>query len=292
MTIEKEKIVGLDAGGKSEAIIINYSSDFSKRLKGIVDDSALQKEVVTIIGLGSGGSYFAEYLLRFGVINLNLVDFDIIEVSNICRASYSIFDIGLKKTDALKRKLLKINPYANIKTYHENWLNMKSSERREIVDASSLIVEATDNHRSKILTNSICREKLPAIYPGVYDEGKGGDIIFTIPGVTPCYECIFSSIEDQMEKNSAGWDYTTGKPISMPALCVDINVITCRAVKLALAILTYDEKEENPLFDRVTEHGCNMLFIGNEKFYIFEKPFQSVWGQTEINPACTCQTLR
>ena len=76
----------------------------------------------------------------------------------------------------------------------------------------------------------------------------------------------------------------------MPGLAVDINVVSCRAVKLALAILM--SEQDDSMFDKITEPCCNMLFIGNEKYYIFDKPFQEIWAETEINPNCSCQTLR
>ena len=131
------------------------------------------------------------------------------------------------------------------------------------------------------------------LYPAVYDKGKGGDILFTVPGVTPCFECVFKSIYEQMKDvKRSEWDYSSdgSKPISMSGLISDIKVVASRSVKLALAFLTGDQ--DNSFLEKVTEPGCTMLFIGNESdFSIFDKPFQEVWAETEINPECFCQTL-
>jgi molybdopterin/thiamine biosynthesis adenylyltransferase len=281
-------------GEKTDYTVIPYSSDFPKRIKGIVDNSVIQGKIVTIIGLGSGGSKFAEMGARCGIENFILIDHDIVETSNICRSDYTCFDIGLYKTEALSRKLLSINPNINIEEHAESWTEMDDDQIERIIQSSSLIIEATDKHGTKVLTNGLCHDRVPVLYPRLYSEAKGGDIIFTLPNSgTPCYECIFSAIMTEMQddENHREWDYTSDEPVSMPGLCVDINVVTCRAVKLALAILM---KEEDPsMFEKVTEPGCNMLFIGNEApYYIFDKPFQEVWANTEINPNCSCQTLR
>ena len=118
-------------------IVIPYKSDFSKRTKGIIDISVLQDMIITIIGLGSGGSKVAEMLVRSGIVNLILIDHDIVETSNICRSDYSCFDIGLKKTEALTKRLLSINPLVKIETHTENWLEMDDDKREQIIQSSS-----------------------------------------------------------------------------------------------------------------------------------------------------------
>lgn len=274
----------------NEIEIINYLTDFQKRNRGIIEESILQQRVITIIGLGSGGSAIACDLVRCGVTNLIFIDFDEVSLSNLCRSVYDLHDIGRKKTEAIQDKLLKINPCLNLQLYSEDVCEMNQQILKDIIDSSDLIIEATDSNLSKVLINGLAYSSKPVLYPSVYESGKGGDILFTLPGL-PCYECVFSSIMNDIADMKKGeWDYTTGQPKPMPALISDIQVIVSRTVKLALAILTGDQ--ENSFLEKVTEPESTMLFISNEKGTFSEATFQEFWAKTVIDPECSCQTLR
>ena len=71
---------------------------------------------VTIAGLGGLGSNVAYALARIGVGHLHLIDFDVVDITNLNRQQYFMEHIGMYKTDALKSLLLKINPYLDIRT--------------------------------------------------------------------------------------------------------------------------------------------------------------------------------
>ena len=71
---------------------------------------------VTIAGLGGLGSNVAYSLARIGVGHLHLIDFDVVDITNLNRQQYFMEHIGMYKTDALKSLLLKINPYLDIRT--------------------------------------------------------------------------------------------------------------------------------------------------------------------------------
>jgi molybdopterin/thiamine biosynthesis adenylyltransferase len=176
----------------------------------------------------------------------------------------------------------------NVQLYDENILEMDYEKLHGIIEKSDLIIETTDSVESKILVNGLAYHEKPVIYSSVYDSGKGGDILFTLPGL-PCYECVFNSIIDEMKHlEKREWDYTTGRPKPMPALLSDIKVIVARTVKIALGILT--SNSENSFIEKITEPGCTMLFIGNEKnVFASNKPFQEMWAETTITPECNCQ---
>ena len=270
---------------------INYTTDFNKRNKGLIDGTALQEKTVAIVGIGSGGSAVAVALARSGVENFTFIEFDRVSTNNICRSVYDLPDVGRKKTEALLEKLLRINPCVNLQLYDENVLEMDHGKLSKIIDSSDLIIEATDSVKTKVLMNGMAYHITPVLYPAVYELGKGGDVLLTMPGL-PCYECVFKSIMGEMQQpGQREWDYTTGQAKPMPALISDIQVIVARTVKLALAILTGDS--EGSFLEKVTEPGCTLLLIGNEKdVLVFDRPFQEVWAETEIDPECTCQTLK
>jgi len=276
---------------KIPVVVFNYKTGFNKRNEGIIDSSLLQDKTVFIVGLGSGGSVIALDLARAGVTNFIIVEPDIVSISNICRSSYDLFDVGEKKTQALFNKLLRINPCINVQLYSEDLLKMKMSKLKEVIHCSDLIIDATDSPKTNILINGLAYHHKPVLHPSAYDHGRGGEVFFTLPGgITPCFECVYKSILPQMTEVKRGeFDYSTDKSKPFPALGVDVKVIACRTTKLALTILMANQ--DNSIFEKIINPENNMLFIGNEKFWIFDESFQEVWAKTEINPECSCQTL-
>ena len=294
--MESGKLVGHSGfrDGETESTtveVINYATDFGKRLKGIVDETVLRERSVTIVGAGSGGSATACVLARSGIEKFTLLDHDTVSISNICRSTYDLTDIGRIKVEALYDQLIKINPNADIQIYAEDILEMDTEKLMEIIEGSDLIIEATDNVKTKRVINGLAHKSTPVIYPSVYAGGKGGDIFMSIPGFC-CFECVFNSTFANSEgEDKREWDYSTGEPKPMPGLLADIQVIVARSVKLALAILTGDG--EGSFIEKVTEPGCFLLLISNESgFSIFERPFQEIWAETEVDPECFCQTLQ
>ena len=122
--------------------------DLLKRnVKGI--SKKLKKTRVCILGLGGLGSNVAVLLARSGIGYLKLVDFDIVEASNLNRQQYRISHIGIKKTEAMKSIIREINPFVevdilNIKVYRENIYS--------IVGDIEIVVEAFDRAETKAMT--------------------------------------------------------------------------------------------------------------------------------------------
>ena len=122
--------------------------DLLKRnVKGISEK--LKKAKVCILGLGGLGSNVAVLLARSGIGYLKLVDFDIVEASNLNRQQYRISHIGIKKTEAMKSIIREINPFVevdilNIKVYRENIYS--------IVGDIEIVVEAFDRAETKAMT--------------------------------------------------------------------------------------------------------------------------------------------
>ncbi|WXR60581.1 sulfur carrier protein ThiS adenylyltransferase ThiF [Peptostreptococcaceae bacterium AGR-M142] len=101
---------------------------------------------VAIAGLGGIGSNVALSLARVGVTNMLLLDFDIVEPSNINRQVYSIVDIGSKKTKALKRHIESINPYIKLNIIDKK---LEKEDVNEIFKDYEIIVEAFDDPKYK-----------------------------------------------------------------------------------------------------------------------------------------------
>ena len=121
--------------------------DLLKRnVKGI--SKKLKKTRVCILGLGGLGSNVAVLLARSGIGYLKLVDFDIVEASNLNRQQYRISHIGIKKTEAMKSIIREINPFVEV-----DILDIKVDRKNiySIVGDIEIVVEAFDRAETKAM---------------------------------------------------------------------------------------------------------------------------------------------
>ena len=122
--------------------------DLLKRnVKGI--SKKLKKTRVCILGLGGLGSNVAVLLTRSGIGYLKLVDFDIVEASNLNRQQYRISHIGLKKTEAMKTIIKEINPFVEVETLD---IKVNRENIHSIVGDIEIVVEAFDRAETKAMT--------------------------------------------------------------------------------------------------------------------------------------------
>lgn len=115
---------------------------------------------VAIAGLGGLGSNIAVMLTRIGVGQLLLVDFDIVEPSNLNRQSYYVSHLGLPKTIALKKQLEEINPFIKIETQ-----NVRITEENvvDLFNGYDIICEAFDKPDAKSILVNTALDQLPEI---------------------------------------------------------------------------------------------------------------------------------
>lgn len=121
----------------------------------------IEKARVGIAGLGGLGSNVAVSLARLGIGNLFLVDFDEVEASNLNRQQYFIEHIGIKKTEALKDVLKKINKDIKIETKN---MYLDKSNIEDCFKDVDIIVEAFDNSRCKAEIVNTVLVKMPEKY--------------------------------------------------------------------------------------------------------------------------------
>ena len=122
--------------------------DLLKRnVKGISEK--LKEAKVCILGLGGLGSNVAVLLARSGIGYLKLVDFDIVEASNLNRQQYRISHIGIKKTEAMKSIIKEINPFVETEV-----LDIKIDRKNiySTVGDIEIVVEAFDRAETKAMT--------------------------------------------------------------------------------------------------------------------------------------------
>ena len=150
--------------------------DLLKRnVKGI--SKKLKKTRVCILGLGGLGSNVAVLLARSGIGYLKLVDFDIVEASNLNRQQYRISHIGLKKTEAMKTIIKEINPFVEVET-----LDIKVDRKNiySIIGDIEIVVEAFDSAETKAMTIEellINKNKIVVSASGMAGLGSANEIV-------------------------------------------------------------------------------------------------------------------
>lgn len=111
---------------------------------------------VAIAGLGGLGSNIAISLARTGVGHLHLIDFDIVEPSNLNRQQYKIKHLGMYKADALKQEIKEINPFIEVKT---DIVKLTEQNVGNLLREEDLVCEAFDNPETKaMLVNKVLSE--------------------------------------------------------------------------------------------------------------------------------------
>jgi sulfur carrier protein ThiS adenylyltransferase len=137
----------------------------------------IKNSVVGIAGLGGLGSPVAVALARVGVGKLILVDFDVVEPSNLNRQQYFVHQIGMPKTEALRMNIAAINPYVRVQVYQER-LDRNNVER--IFQEAEVVVEAFDRAEEKAMLINMVSEKMADKYivaaSGVAGYGDNNEI--------------------------------------------------------------------------------------------------------------------
>ena len=121
----------------------------------------LRSARVAIAGLGGLGSNIAVSLTRAGVGELLLVDFDRVEISNLNRQQYDTGDLGHLKTEALRERLLRINPYVSLKTRS---IRVDDANAAEIFGSYGIVCEAFDKADAKAMLINALLSQCPQTY--------------------------------------------------------------------------------------------------------------------------------
>lgn len=124
----------------------------------------IKAKTITVIGCGGVGSVLCELLVRGGFLNLNLVDLDVVDETNLQRQTYFEEDLEKPKVKALKEKLEKINPKSNISIFLDK---VEKNNIDKFCNNTNLIIDATDSFQTRIIINNYCEEKgIDWIYNG------------------------------------------------------------------------------------------------------------------------------
>lgn len=156
----------------------------SELLLGKEGMNKLKKSTVCIFGIGGVGSFTVEALVRTGIGNIILVDYDIIELSNINRQIHATHTtIGKYKVEAMKKRMMDINPLANIKVFNKKL--EKANIDKLLSDKYDYVVDAIDMVSSKLDLIERCSDMN---IPIISCMGAGNKINPTVLQIGDIYE--------------------------------------------------------------------------------------------------------
>lgn len=155
---------------------------------GLEGQEKLKQAKVLCIGTGGLGSPIALYLSAAGIGTLGLVDFDVVDETNLQRQiAHSTADIGRPKVESARDKLLGINPHLAV-TLHGD--GIRRDNVCDIVRGYDVVVDGTDNFPTRYLVNDACvLEGKPLIYASIF-QFEGQATVFNHAG-GPCYRCLY-----------------------------------------------------------------------------------------------------
>jgi adenylyltransferase/sulfurtransferase len=155
---------------------------------GMEGQRKLKAARVLCVGTGGLGSPLAFYLAAAGVGTLGLVDFDVVDASNLQRQIiHSTKDIGRKKLDSAAEKLTALNPALNV-VKHETMLT--SANALEILKDYDIVADGTDNFPTRYLVNDACvLLGKPNAYGSIFRFEGQASVFATKEG--PCYRCLY-----------------------------------------------------------------------------------------------------
>jgi len=168
--------------------IRRYSRHLIMPEVGMKGQEKLKKGSVLIIGAGGLGSPLGLYLAAAGVGHIGLVDFDVIDYSNLQRQIlYNTEDVGKSKVETAKERLLKINPHIKVTAFP---VAFSSENAMEISEDFDIIIDGTDNFPTRYLANdlSILTGK-KNVFGSVF-RFDGQVTVFGDPE-GPCYRCLY-----------------------------------------------------------------------------------------------------
>jgi sulfur-carrier protein adenylyltransferase/sulfurtransferase len=155
---------------------------------GMEGQRRLKAARVLCVGAGGLGAPLAFYLAAAGVGTLGLVDFDVVDASNLQRQIiHSTKDIGRKKLDSAEEKLLALNPALNV-VKHETLLT--SANALDILKDYDIVADGTDNFPTRYLVNDACvLLGKPNVYASIYRFEGQASVFAKENG--PCYRCLY-----------------------------------------------------------------------------------------------------
>ena len=224
----------------------------------------MHNQSISIIGVGGLGSVVAEHLIHMGFHDLNLIDPDVLEMSNMNRivgAYYRDAQRKLAKVDVVRKHLVNINPHATVSAYKKD---VHDDEMESVLALSDWLIVATDNHSSRLRAQELSvKYYVPLLSVGVNIsvqdnaiQDMSGEVITARVGDYLCLSCLNrinptkvaseKHPDDIIRTELVRRGYVTGQDVKEPAVKTLNTFLATMAVDTLIAQYT-DEMRSIPI---------------------------------------------
>jgi len=259
--------------------IARYARHISLPEIGIKGQEKLKTSSVACIGTGGLGSPLLIYLAAAGIGRIGIVDFDVVESSNLQRQIiHTTNSIGLLKTDSAKQHILKINPSCRVDLFNQK---LTSSNALEILKTYDVICDCSDNFPTRYLINDACLIlNKPNIY-GSIARFEGQVSVFNLKKDSPNYRDLIPIPPPQELIPSCSEAGVMGilpgiigtiqateaiKIITNIGLPLNGRLLIFNALKMSFKELTLNSSPENKNIDKLIDYKsfCSEIKVKNE----------------------------
>jgi len=189
--------------------IDRYSRQIILKKIGVAGQKKLLKSNVLIVGAGGLGSPIAIYLAALGIGKIGIIDKDSVEISNLSRQIiFTTKDIKKNKSSTAINKLKKINPDLQLQSINKN-LTVQNINR--IAKNYDLIVDGSDNFRTRFLINDYCLEKKKILVSGAISKFDGHVYTFNFSKKkSPCLRCFIPKMPNNPDMDNCEYEGVLG----------------------------------------------------------------------------------
>jgi len=179
---------GADAVELSKVEIERYSRHLILPEVGMEGQRRLKSASVLLVGAGGLGSPLALYLAAAGVGRIGIVDFDVVDSTNLQRQIlHGTRDVGRRKLDSARDRLADVNPHIQVDLHH---LQLSSENALDVLQGYDIIADGTDNFPTRYLVNDACvLLGIPNVYASIFRFEGQLSVFGAKDG--PCYRCVY-----------------------------------------------------------------------------------------------------
>ncbi|MCW5879257.1 MAG: molybdopterin-synthase adenylyltransferase MoeB [Anaerolineales bacterium] len=168
--------------------LLRYSRHLLIPQVGLDGQRKLKAASVLVVGAGGLGSPAALYLAAAGVGRIGLVDYDVVDASNLQRqVIHGTSNLGQLKVESARSRLLDLNPGIDVPVYNQS---LTSANALRMVQGYDLVIDGTDNFPTRYLVNDVCvKLGIPNVYGSIFRFDGQVSVFAAKDG--PCYRCLF-----------------------------------------------------------------------------------------------------
>ena len=189
--------------------IDRYSRQIILKKIGVIGQKKLLKASVLIVGAGGLGSPIAIYLAALGIGKIGIVDKDTVEISNLSRQIiFSTSDLKKKKSSAAINKLRKMNPDIKLHSFNKRLVKKNINQIAKNFD---LIVDGSDNFRTRFLINDYCLKHKKTLVSGAISKFDGQVYTFNFSKKnSPCLRCYIPHTPTNLDVDNCEYEGVLG----------------------------------------------------------------------------------